>query len=134
MLGLGQTISGRAPCKQWSDGEGPVRVAESESGKAERQDGMTQGCSKVLPEFRVRSGIVRGQQQNEHVNESPQARCANDNAKNKCQTDGKLPLGHEKCNRCGMRQDEVSEHGNHEGIRAVFQEAINPELKATPPA
>lgn len=55
---------------------------------------------------------------------------ANENAENQRDADGQLTISDEKSDGRGVREDEAAKSGDHEGIRATIEEAVNPILKA----
>src|SRR5205807_2048207 len=67
-----------------------IRVAEQKRSEAERQREVIQGSAEVLPEGRLRSGVVRRKQQREHEEKPEQARRAHQRAERNAQS-GKYP-------------------------------------------
>jgi len=107
-----------------------VRVAEQKGSEAERQHEVIQGSAEVLPEGRVRSGVVRRKQQREHEEKPEQARRAHQHAEHEAQADRQLSVGHQEGDWGPVWQNESPQHGGHERIRSARQEAVDPGLKA----
>src|SRR5690242_2876834 len=92
---------------------------------------MAKACAEVLPDRRGRTGIVGREEQSEHEDEAAKAGGANEDAKRKSDADGQLAVGHKEGDGRGVRQDESAENRSHERVgAALFEEAVNPELKA----
>ena len=84
-----------------------------------------------MPDRRVCTRIVGREEQGEHEDEAAKAGGANENTECKSDADGQLAVGHEEGDGRGVRQDESAENGSHERVgAALFEEAIDPELKA----
>jgi hypothetical protein len=114
-------------------GEGPdgVGVAEEKSGEAQREDGMAEAGAEVLPEGSCGAGVVGGEEQGKHVEESAEAGGADKDAEDERDPDGEFAVSDEEGDGRGVRQDETAKNRRHEGIRAAFgEEFADPELKA----
>jgi hypothetical protein len=92
---------------------------------------MVQRSTEILPEGCVWAGVVRGEEQREHEENSEQASGAHEDSRHKRQADGQFAVGHQKGDRGGMGKNEIAKDGNHEGIGALGEKAVDPELKAT---
>ena len=90
---------------------------------------MAEARTEILPKRRCRAGIVRRNKQREHVDESANARRAHEDTENERDSDGELPVGHQKGDRCCVRQHEAAKHRGHEGVGSSFEKFIDPELE-----
>ena len=105
-------------------------MADKESKKAERENGVAEAGAKALPERCAGARIVRGEQQSQHKDEAGDARRTHQDSKNERDADSQFAIRHEKGDRRGVRQDEVSKSRGDEWIRAAFlKKFVNPKLK-----
>ena len=92
---------------------------------------MVEAGAEVLPERRVRPGMIGGNQQREHEDQAGDACRPDEDAEGQCQTDREFTVGDQECDRRGVWKDKITENRNHERIGGiVFQELVNPELEA----
>ena|ERR1700679_2337554 len=90
---------------------------------------MVERGTEILPERRARPGKIRGKQQREHVDESEDACGSNQEPQGQGQADRKFTVSNEKGNGGAVRQNEIAEYRNHEGIGAVGEKTVNPKLE-----
>src|SRR5258708_11185137 len=92
---------------------------------------MAEAGAEILPEGGGRAGIVRGEEQREHVEEAAEAGGAHQDAEDEREPDGEFAISDEEGDGRGVRQNETAKNRRHEGIRAAFgEEFADPELKA----
>lgn len=92
---------------------------------------MVEAGAEVLPERRVRPGVIGGKQQRKHEDQAGDARRPDQNSEGQCQTDREFTVGDQEGNRRGVWKDKTAQDRNHERIGGiVFQELVNPELEA----
>jgi len=92
---------------------------------------MFERRTKKLPEDGVETRIVCGEKQREHVDCATNARGANQDAGQQCETNGQLTVRDEESEGSRMRQDEFLQDGNHKWVgAAVGQKTADPELEA----
>jgi hypothetical protein len=102
--------------------------------KARKQRAKTEWL-RLAPKYCQRggggAGVVGGEEQDEHEDQAGDAGGAHEDAEEEGESDGKFAVGNEEGDRCGVREDEIAEEGNHEGVGAAFgEEFVDPELKA----
>lgn len=107
-----------------------VAATQQESHKTKRKNGLAQAGAEVLPKDRMRAGIGRRKEKRKHEQEAASASGANENAENQRDADGQLTISDEKGDRRRVSQDEAAKRGDHEGISAAFEEAVDPVLEA----
>lgn len=112
-----------------AQGKHPVRIAHGKSGETQGKHRLAQRGSEVHPERGMRSGIGRGKKKNQHKQEARPTCGAHEDAEDKPKTDGQLAVGDEESKGGRVWQDKIPEHGNHEGVGAVRQEAGDVALK-----
>ena len=91
---------------------------------------MAEAGAEVLPEGGVRAGVGRGEKKGEHEDEAAEAGGADEDAKNEGDTDGEFAVSDEEGDGSGVRENEAAEGGDHEGIGAAIEKAVDPILKA----
>ncbi len=92
---------------------------------------MAKAGAEILPDGCGGAGIVRGEEQREHVEEAAEAGGADQNAENEREPDGEFAVRDKEGDGRGVRQDEAAKNRRHERIRAAFgKEFADPELKA----
>ena len=93
---------------------------------------MVKRGPEILPEGRPSSWVVRRKQQTEHIDESADARGANDYTQNQRQTDRQLPVGYEKRNRGRVRQYKPLKDRDHnrDGISSRHAPQPQPSIQA----
>ena len=91
---------------------------------------MFERSAEVLPEWRVLAGIVGGEKQTQHKEQTEGAGGAHQQTRDERQSDRQFTVSDKKGERRRVWQDEVLQNRLHEGIRAVFEKAVDPELKA----
>src|SRR5260370_16458267 len=92
---------------------------------------MAEAGAEILAEGGGGAGIVRGEEQREHVEEAAEAGGAHQDAEDEREPDGEFAVSDEEGDGRGVRQNETAKNRRHEGIRAAFgEEFADPELKA----
>jgi len=86
--------------------------------------------SEILPRRRVWTGIVRGEQERHHEQEAARAGRSNANSQKQSDADGEFAIGDKEGDRRGVRNNETAQHRRHEGIGAIREKSVDPELKA----
>src|SRR5919198_4271421 len=91
---------------------------------------MIQRCSEVLPERNICAGIIRREQQHQHVDQSKETCGPDPDSEYERKADRQLAISDQECNRRRMGQYNPLQHRNHERIGAFLQESVDPPLKA----
>lgn len=91
---------------------------------------MVQRGAEVLPQRRVRTGVVRGKQKRQHVNDAGDTDAPDPHTERQGQPDRKFAVSDEKGNRGPVWQDEFAQDPRHERISAFSKESIDPMLKS----
>jgi hypothetical protein len=91
---------------------------------------MTQARAKILPERRARTGIVGRKKQREHENQPAEARGPHQNSEKERDANGKLTVGHQERDRCGVPEHEPAKHRRHERVSAALKKTVDPILEA----
>ena len=112
------------------DRPGIVGATQKKDKKAQGEDGMAQAASEVFPEARSGAGVVGGEEQGQHEDETEGAGNAHEQSENEGKPNGQFTVGYQVGQRLGMREDEATQNGLHEGVNALFQELHDPELEA----
>ena len=100
------------------------------SQKTKSEDGLAEAGAEVLPEGGVLAGVARGEKKSEHEDEAADAGGANEDAQDEGDADGELAVSDEEGDGSGVREDEAAEGGDHEGIGAAIEKAVDAILKA----
>jgi hypothetical protein len=92
---------------------------------------MAEAGAEILPEGGGRAGIVRGEEQREHVKEAAEAGGAHEDTEDEREPDGEFAVSDKESDGRGVRQDETAKYRRHERVSAAFgEEFADPELKA----
>jgi hypothetical protein len=92
---------------------------------------MVQGCAEILPEWRMSSGVIGGKEQGKHVQKSGGARSAHKNTGDEGYADRKFSVSNQKGDGSCVRQHEVAEDWEHEGVSSVSEKPVDPKLEAS---
>lgn len=106
------------------------RIGQCEGGEAQRQHRVVERSAEVLPKRRIRSGIIRREQQREHVHHAANTGRPHKNSGHQGQSNRQLSVSHGERDDRGMGKHEIFEHRNHEGISPALHKQIDPVLKA----
>ena len=88
---------------------------------------MAQAGAEILPEGGAGAGVIGGKQQRQHEDQAACACESDKDAEGARETDREFAVGDEERHDGGMRQDETSKDGHHEGIGAAFlNELVDP--------
>lgn len=91
---------------------------------------MVERGAEVLPQWRMRTWIVRREKQRQHIQQAESARRPDANAQEQSHADSQFAIRDKKRDWCCMWKNQDAQHLCHEGIRAVGEKTIDPELKA----
>ncbi len=114
-----------------SQREGSGGISSQECHKAQCEHRVLERGSEVLPKGNVRSGVVGGEKQREHVEEASEAGPTDENAGGETEADGEFSVGCEEGPEGSVRQYQGAQNRYHEWIGAILQEAVDPVLEAS---
>lgn len=91
---------------------------------------MAEACAEVLPCRGGCARVVGREEHGEHEDKAEGARDADKDAEGEGESDGELAVGNEEGYGSGVWEHEAAENWSHERVRAAFEEAVDPVLKA----
>ena len=129
LIGLGELAGGTVRVER------PVLVgsADDQGNEAEGEDGVFEGGTEVLPERRLGTGIVGGEEEEEHHGEAAEASPADHDAGEETDGDEQLGEADDGGEDDGMGEDQVSQKRLHEGVGALIEEAADVRGHAATP-
>jgi len=83
-----------------------------------------------LPQGCLGAGIVRREKQRQHIEQAEGAGRPDANSKEQSDADSQFAICDKEGDWRCVRKNEATQHGSHEGISALGEETIDPELKA----